>query len=215
MKSVLFAFAAGLSLALTGAALAQTAEGQAVQPPPPQAQEDRTLSGEADTQSAPTPPDATAEVPPKEAAENAEAMAASPAPRADAVTAAAVTTPDTASAVCQPRVTSLHFGRASALSQENRNAIEHAVDAASVCTLQSVVIADSADGRASAHRAEAVRTTLVRRGVPRQLISIENAAKAEGASTGQLDVRMNFTGLASASGPAATDEAEPTPPPAS
>jgi outer membrane protein OmpA-like peptidoglycan-associated protein len=136
---------------------------------------------------------------------------------ADAAAVAAATTPATATAVCQPRVTSVHFGaRGSALSQENRNAIEYAVDAASVCALQSVVIADSAEGRTSARRAETVRAALVRQGVSRELISVESAANAEGASTGQLDVRMTFAGLATAGAPDPTNEAEPTPtPPAS
>ena len=257
MKTVLFASAAAVSLALAGAAFAQTAQpvptpppvqtpaetpdaavegqvGTTVQATPPQAQTDAAASGEAQAQTAtPTPPDAAAPptakpqgqadaaaaptVPPAEAADNAAAMAASPA-SPTAPQAAAAAAPATASSVCEPRVTSVHFGaRGAALSQQNRNAIEHAVDAASVCTLQSVVIADIAEGRLSTRRAEAVRATLVRQGVPRDRISVESAANAEGAGAGQLDIRMNFAGVASAEAtPAATNEAEPAPtPPAS
>jgi outer membrane protein OmpA-like peptidoglycan-associated protein len=141
-------------------------------------------------------------------------MAGSPA--APAAETAASTSPATTAAMCQPRVTSVHFGsRGSALSQENRNAIEYAVDAASVCNLQSVVIADSAEGRLSARRAEAVRATLVRQGVPRERITVESGAGAENASTGQLDVRMNFAGVAGPGAPTASNEAEPPAPPAS
>ena len=260
MKTVLFASAAAVSLALAGAAFAQTTQpvsptpppvqtpaetpdatvegqvGTTVQATPPQAQTDPTISGEAQAQTAtPTPPDAAAPptaatqgqadataaptVPPTEAAGNAAAMATSPAsPAASQADAAAVATPATTASVCEPRVTSVHFGaRGAALSQQNRNAIEYAVDAASVCTLQSVVIADSAEGRLSARRAGAVRAALVRQGVPRDRITVESAANGEGAGTGQLDVRMNFAGVASAEAtPAATNEAEPAPtPPAS
>jgi hypothetical protein len=108
----------------------------------------------------------------------------------------------TASAVCQPRVTSVHFGRSSALSQQNRHAIEHAVDAASVCSLQQVVIADTGQG---ARRAATVRAALVRQGVPNDLIRVDaSAAPAEGAATGQLDVRMEFAGVANTDVAAAT-----------
>lgn len=229
MRIVLFASAAAVSLVLAGAALAQTTLPEPVPTPPPvqtpPTTPDATLEGQVGTTVQPAPPQAEADaqadaeaqaaVPPDEAADNAEAMAATPAaPAADAATVPAVATPETASAMCQPRVTSVHFGaRGSALSQENRNAIEYAVDAASVCTVQSVVIADSAEGRTSARRAEAVRTTLVRQGVPRERISVDSAANAEGAGTGQLDVRMSFTGLSNAGAATATDEAEPTPAP--
>ncbi len=225
MKTVLFASAAAACLAVASAALAQTTQPQPVPTPPPV----QTPSTPPDATATPTLPDAAtpptqgqadaaaaAAVPPAEAAANAEAMASSPA--APVAGDAAVTTPATAPAVCQPRVTSVHFGaRGSALSQQNRNAIEYAVDAATVCDLQSVVIADSGEGRVSARRAEAVRTTLIRQGVPRERITVESAANAEGASTGQLDVRMTFVGVALAGAPATTDEAEqPTPtPPAS
>lgn len=113
-------------------------------------------------------------------------------------------------------MTSVHFGaRGSSLSQQNRNAIEQAVDAASVCDLQQVMIADSGEGRVSTRRAETVRATLIRQGVPAERISVEAAANAEGASTGQLDVRMMFAGVAQSGQPAAANEAAPTPPPAS
>jgi len=173
----------------------------------------------------PPAPDNALTVPPAQAAANASAMAASPATPA---TSTAAALPASAGAVCQPRVTSVHFGRASSLSRDNQNALEHAVDAASVCTLESVVIADSREG---SRRANAVRQTLIRQGVPGERITIAQGASTEGASTGQLDVRMNFAGVASTSvaAPSATpapaspdaeepvesNEAEPTPPPAS
>jgi hypothetical protein len=98
-----------------------------------------------------------------------------------------------ANAVCQPRTTSVHFGRSNALSRENQNAIEYAVDAASVCDIQSITIADSTG---SQRRAAAVRETLVRQGVPEDRITIAQASEnAEGAATGQLDVQMQFAGV--------------------
>lgn len=115
---------------------------------------------------------------------------------ADAETAAAGgATPAFASAnaVCQPRTTSVHFGRSNALSRQNQNAIEYAVDAASVCDIQSITIADSTG---SQRRAEAVRATLVRQGVPEDRITIAQATEnAEGAATGRLDVQMQFAGV--------------------
>ena len=175
---------------------------------------------------------------PGEAAEAASAMAASPAAPDAAVTAEtdaaptataqapvaptataeapAVAIPASANAVCQPRVTSVHFGaRGSSLSQQNRNAIEQAVDAASVCDLQQIQIVDSANGNTSTRRAGAVRATLIRQGVPAERITIaeETNADAEASSTGRLDVRMNFAGVADAGTPvAAAAPATPTPP---
>lgn len=153
-----------------------------------------------------------------EAAENAAAMAASPAaPNTQSAAAPATATMASATSVCQPRVTSVHFGaRGSSLSQQNRNAIENAVDAASVCALDSLVIADSGQGAVSSRRTGAVRQALIRQGVPENRISVESNANVEGASTGALDVRMSFAGVARAGQPVASNEAEqPTPPPAS
>lgn len=170
--------------------------------------------------SAETATSAEAEVP-TQAAQNAAAMAASPAapepPATQAAAAPAAATMASATSVCQPRVTSVHFGaRGSSLSQQNRNAIENAVDAASVCTLDSVVIADSGQGNVSTRRTSAVRQALIRQGVPENRISVEANANAEGASTGELDVRMSFAGVANSGQPVASNEAEqPTPPPAS
>lgn len=151
-----------------------------------------------------------------EAAENAAATAASPA-APNTQSAAAPATTASATSVCQPHVTSVHFGaRGSSLSQQNRNAIENAVDAASVCALDSVVIADSGQGAVSSRRTGAVRQALIRQGVPENRISVESNANVEGASTGALDVRMSFAGVARAGQPVASNEAEqPTPPPAS
>lgn len=101
----------------------------------------------------------------------------------------------TAAAVCQPRTTSVHFGRSNTLSRQNQNAIEHALDSASVCDIQAITIADSGAGQ---RRAEAVRATLVRQGVPEERITIARSeANAAGAATGQLDVQMQLAGVTS------------------
>jgi outer membrane protein OmpA-like peptidoglycan-associated protein len=103
-----------------------------------------------------------------------------------------------ASAVCQPRTTSVHFGaRGSTLSRENQNAIEHAVDSASVCDIQQITIADSATGSVSQRRAQAVRATLLRQGVPEERIAIaeQASADAQASATGRLDVRMQLAGV--------------------
>jgi hypothetical protein len=139
---------------------------------------------------------------------------ATPEPQAEENAALAV--PATAASVCEARTTSVHFGaRGSTLSRENQNAIEYAADAASVCDLQTVTVTDSAEGRISSRRAEAVRATLVRQGIPADRISVaqEANADAEAASTGRLDVRMEFAGVAGGDSPAApaTPAPEPTP----
>jgi type IV pilus biogenesis protein CpaD/CtpE len=95
----------------------------------------------------------------------------------------------------------VHFGaRGSSLTQQNRNAIEQAADAASVCDLQQIQIVDSANGTTSTRRASAVRAALIAQGVPADRIAIveEADADAEAASTGRLDVRMSFAGVANA-----------------
>jgi outer membrane protein OmpA-like peptidoglycan-associated protein len=122
----------------------------------------------------------------------------------EAQTSAAVSA--SAGTMCQPRTTSVNFGaRSSVLSQENRNTIEYAIDAASVCALQSVTIVDSAQGSLSARRAQAVRSTLIRQGVPADRITVSEEANA-GAETGQLDVRMAFVGVANADTASARNE---------
>ncbi len=211
MKRFLFATAAAVSFGLAGAAHAQDLTQPVPTPPPVQAPAQTTdnLEGElgtlAQTPQSDTSVDAeiqTDTVTGEQAAQNAEAMAASPAMQSTAETDILAPTLTTANAVCQPRVTSVHFGRSSALTQQNRYAIEHAVDAASVCNLQQVVIADTGQG---SRRAETVRATLVRQGVPNELIRVDaSAAPTEGAATGQLDVRMEFAGVANTNVAAAT-----------
>jgi outer membrane protein OmpA-like peptidoglycan-associated protein len=151
---------------------------------------------------------------PEAAAEAATAMASAPVtPAAETEAAPAIAMPASTNAVCQPRVTSVHFGeRGSALSRENRNAIEYAVDAASVCDLQQVQIVDSADGGVSNRRASAVRAALIAQGVPEERISVaEDAnADAEASSTGRLDVRMSFAGVADSGTPLAANETAQT-----
>jgi hypothetical protein len=80
-----------------------------------------------------------------------------------------------------------------------------AVDAASVCQLQSAVIAVDGSNALATRRASALRAALVARGVPAQRVTIEyqDAANVQGA-----EVRMNFSGVAMG----ATEEApQPTP----
>lgn len=205
MKRILLATVAAVSLGLASAAHAQTTEPAPAPPVQAPAQAPDTNVGQLGSVAQAPPADA---VTTEQAAENAEAMAASPASPADTATVTPALT--NASAVCQPRVTSVHFGRSNALSQQNRNAIEYAVDAASVCSLEQVVIADSGQG---SRRADAVRATLVRQGVPAERIRIDaSAAPSDGAATGQLDVRMQFAGVANTDIAAATAAQAPLTP---
>ena len=72
------------------------------------------------------------------------------------------------------------------------------------------MIADSGTGRVSARRAAAVRSTLIRQGVPEEKITVQETANAEAdASTGQLDVRMEFAGVANAGTPVAANPSAP------
>jgi hypothetical protein len=108
--------------------------------------------------------------------------------------------------VCDPRVHAASFARgASALSAQSRGDLAAAVDAASVCQLQSAVIAVDGSNALATRRASALRAALVARGVPAQRVTIEyqDAANVQGA-----EVRMNFSGVAMG----ATEEApQPTP----
>jgi len=169
----------------------QSAEADTPQTTTAQTETPQTPAPAAPTQPAPT---TVAEAPPPdEAAETAAAGGATPAFAS-------------AAAVCQPRTTTVHFGRGrSGLSQQNRNAIEYAVDSASVCDLQQVTIVDSADGSVSSRRSSAVRAALVRQGVPEDRITIAEANNA-GAGTGQLDVQMSFAGIAGAGSQMASNE---------
>jgi outer membrane protein OmpA-like peptidoglycan-associated protein len=119
-------------------------------------------------------------------------------PQTQTAEAGALPTPASAAQVCEARTTSVHFGaRGSALSRENRHAIQWAADAASVCNLQAVTIVDSASGRTSSRRTASVRQTLIRQGVPADKINVDNSgAAADAGSTGRLDVRMTFAGAA-------------------
>ncbi|UPT64165.1 MAG: hypothetical protein M0D54_06390 [Hyphomonadaceae bacterium JAD_PAG50586_4] len=226
MRNMLLASVAAAGLALSAPAFAQDLPNAVPATPPITAETpadpDTGLSGQAEggvvtpegSVLAETQTQAAAQADadtPAEAAEAASAMAATPAAPDAAVTPGATPTataeapgaaiPATANAVCQARVTSVHFGaRGSSLTQQNRNAIEQAVDAASVCDLQQIQIVDSANGNTSTRRASAVRATLIAQGVPADRISIAEQANvdAEAASTGRLEVRMSFAGVANA-----------------
>ncbi len=243
MRNMLLASVAAAGLALSLPAFAQNLPNAVPATPPITAETpaypDAGLTGQAEATvqtpegsvqaEAQTQAEAQADADtPAEAAEAAAAMAASPAAPDAAVAAAAAPTapnataeapaaavPATANAVCQARVTSVHFGaRGSSLTQQNRNAIEQAVDAASVCDLQQIQIVDSANGNTSTRRASAVRATLIAQGVPADRIAIAEAANtdAEAASTGRLDVRMSFAGVADANAPVAASAATPAQP---
>lgn len=216
MKSLLLAGAAAV-LMFSSPAMAQTTpEAVPASPPPIQAPAqtpDVNVEGQVGSQTQ-TPPDIATQGPAAadpaqteaQAAANAEAMAASPAAAAPAVPTLAG-----ASDVCQPRITTVHFGaRASALSRDNSNTIERAVDAASVCRLHQVVVAPSGEGRLASRRAEAARATLVRQGVPAELITV-SADAAGDAAAGQVDVRMSFAGVAGAGATAASAAAPSAP----
>lgn len=93
--------------------------------------------------------------------------------------------PMTAQAVCAPRMVSLET---SEYSRTLTAKVENAVDHASVCELQEVVI------QGTGGRANAIERTLVARGVDESMIRVEPSADAEGAG-----VRMNFAGVATSS----------------
>ena len=126
----------------------------------------------------------------------ARVAGAQPSAQAGVQTAAA---PANAGQVCQARTTSVHFGGGSALSRQNSNAIEQAADAASVCSLDNIVIASTGSTSTAARRADHIRALLVRQGVPEGKIRVEEAAADANSGTGQADIRMNFAGAASAS----------------
>jgi outer membrane protein OmpA-like peptidoglycan-associated protein len=205
MKRFLLASLATGALALAAPAWAQTADPVPANPPieQPDAAPNAT---EQPLPAAPPPGEVLAqpEAPTPDAQVAGQASPADPPAASEAPNPAM---PASAEAVCQPRVTSVHFGqRGAALTLENRNAIEYAVDAASVCNLEQVVISDSAEGRTSDRRTESVRATLVERGVPEGRIVVTEDANAEGAATGQLDVRMTFAGVAISETPTASLE---------
>lgn len=143
---------------------------------------------------------AQAETPAPAAQMQAQSEEAAPAEGQAQLAAAAATggpDPMNAQQVCQPRVTSVHFGaNGSALSRQNANAIEYAVDDASACALDSVTIAASGEGSASNRRAQAIRSVLMRQGVPAERIQIAEASSDVDASTGQTQIRMAFAGNA-------------------
>ena len=173
---------------------------------PPTVAAQPSVTGEAQTpqtetapaqaaQAAPPAQPATTEAPTNAPEATQTAAAETPAAAAQEAAAGGETPAfASANAVCQPRTTSVHFGRSNALSRQNQNAIEYALDSASVCDIQQITIADSS---ANQRRANAVRATLVRQGVPEERITIAQQASAdlEAASTGRLDVQMQFAGV--------------------
>ena len=110
----------------------------------------------------------------------------------------AATLTDTSAAsgygVCNARVHATSFTHGSTtLSAQARGDLAAAIDAASVCQLESAVIAVDGSNALAVRRARALRAALVARGVPAQRVTIEyqEAANVQGA-----EVRMNFSGVA-------------------
>lgn len=204
MRRFLLASAAAVGLILAAPALAQAPD-PVPSPPPvttPPAEPDETPDEQLGTMGSQEQEGPAA----VEAEPQAEAAGqAAPAAQPSTLPAAA---PAAASQVCAPRTTEVNFGRASSLSRDNSNTIERAVDAASVCSLEQVVIAQS--GEANTRRAGAVRALLVRQGVPAEKIQVQPAADA---APGEVEVRMTFAGVARGSGAAAQPAAQPAPAP--
>lgn len=207
MRRFLLASAAAASLTLAFPALAQTPEPVPATPPvtTPEPEADVTEDERIGVtgQAAPTE-GATAPDPAAPAASPAATPAPAPAPAPQLQASA-----DTASSICAPRTTEVNLGaRGAALNRDNSNMIERAVDAASVCDLQQVVIADSAEGALSTRRARTVRALLVRQGVPADLITVQQGAADE---PGEVEVRMTFAGVARADAPTAAGAAAEPP----
>jgi hypothetical protein len=177
MKRFLLAGLAAGALVCAAPALAQTIEPVPATPPivQPEAEPEVTLDEQlgVGVQVQPVP----AAPPEVQRAQPADAVAAN------------------AGAVCQARVTRLEFGRGAALSLQNRNTIEYAVDAASVCNLERVTLSGAADRRVTSRRIQAVRAALIARGVPQERIVIGENADLAGD---QFEVRMTFAGVATA-----------------
>lgn len=107
--------------------------------------------------------------------------------------------------VCDARVHTAKFaaGAASLSSGEHRE-VGFAVDSASVCNLDQVVVAvDSGDPLAQ-RRANATRAALIARGVSADRISVIRDADIDGA-----EVRMSFRGVAFATDYAQAETAQP------
>jgi hypothetical protein len=88
--------------------------------------------------------------------------------------------PMSAAAVCQPRAVDLSGGA----SHDNRNALEFAVDRASVCDLQEIAL--------PARGAASFRQALIRQGV--------DASKIVEGESGATEARMTFGGVATSGG---------------
>jgi len=96
--------------------------------------------------------------------------------------------------VCDARVHAANFSRGSSLpNAQVRGDLAAAVDAASVCQLESAVIAVDRSDPLAVRRANALRAALISRGVPaeRVTISYQDAANLQGA-----ELRMTFNGIA-------------------
>jgi UrcA family protein len=137
---------------------------------------------------------AAVQAPPSEAQVAPAAIQTTTATAAPVAQPAALVVPAGASAsygVCDARTHAAAFSGA-ALGTQARREIGYAIDAASVCQLESAVI--EANGSAlSTHRAQALRAALISRGVPAERIQVVRSADA-GATGGE--VRMSFSGVA-------------------
>lgn len=94
--------------------------------------------------------------------------------------------------ICAARSHNAAFSASSAaLGANARREIGYAVDSASVCSIDRVMIAADASSPLARRRAAALRATLIARGVPASQVVIENVAGADGAS-----LSMQFAGVA-------------------
>jgi len=96
--------------------------------------------------------------------------------------------------VCDARIHAANFSRGSnILSAQVRSNLAAAVDAASVCQLESAIVAVDSSDPLAVRRASALRAALISRGVPAERVTInyQDAANVQGA-----EVRMTFNGVA-------------------
>ncbi|HVK79987.1 MAG TPA: UrcA family protein [Verrucomicrobiae bacterium] len=101
--------------------------------------------------------------------------------------------------VCAARTHAASFAARSAVLGRGQNqAIAHVVDSASVCQLERVVINADRNNALAIRRASALRTSLVGRGVPASLISVEavDDQNADGARA-----QFQFAGVAQHAAP--------------
>ncbi len=124
------------------------------------------------------------------ASASATAGAAVPPPSASAAQPQAIDA--SGYGICAARSLNASFGASStALGANARREIGYAVDSASVCSIERVVIAADSSSALARQRAAALRSTLIARGIPASQVVIENVSGADGAG-----LSMQFAGVA-------------------